>query len=102
MVSNCLVCCLLCLALHYTCDLDGYVGLIQTEVMLCLLKMNRLGCGLVNNCLVGCLFCLTCCLFADFCVCLYPSNEGSLQLRLWMAFRLTLVVSQTQKIDARS
>jgi len=35
------------------------------------LKMNRLGCGLVNNCLVGCLFCLTCCLFADFCVCLF-------------------------------
>jgi len=68
-------------------------GLIQTEVMLCLKKMNRLGCGLVNNCLVGCLFCLTCCLFADFCVCLYPSSEGSLQLRLWMAFRLTLVVS---------
>jgi len=28
-----------------------------------------------------------------FCVCLYPSREGSLQLRLWMAFRLTLVVS---------
>ncbi len=47
MVSNCLVCCLLCLAIHYTCDLDNYVGLIQTEVMLCLLKMNRLGCGLV-------------------------------------------------------
>ena len=93
MVSNCLVCCLLCLALHYTCDLDSYVGLIETEVMLCFLKMNRLGCGLVNNCLVGCLFCLTCCLFADFCVCLYPSSEGSLQLRLWMAFRLTRVVS---------
>ncbi len=78
---------------HYTCDLDSYVGLIGAEVMLCFLKMNRLGCGLVNNCLVGCLFCLTCCLFADFCVCLYPSSEVSLQLRLWMAFRLTLVVS---------
>jgi len=81
------------LLLHYTRDLDSYVGLIQTEVMLCLKKMNRPGCGLVNNCLVGCLFCLTCCLFADFCVCLYTSNEGSLQVRLWMAFRLTLVVS---------
>ncbi len=91
--SNCLVCCLLCLALHYTCDLDSYVGLIQTEVMLCLKKMNKLGWGLVNNCLVNCLFCLTCCLFADFCVCLHPSSEGSLQLRLWMAFRLTLVVT---------
>jgi len=93
MVNDCLVCCLLCLALHYTYDLDSYVGLIQTEVMLCLLKMNTLGCRLVNNCLVGCLFCPTCRLLADFCVCLYPSSEGSLQLRLWMAFRFTLVVS---------
>ncbi len=26
MVNNCFVCCLLCLALQYTCDLDSYVG----------------------------------------------------------------------------
>jgi hypothetical protein len=41
MVSNCLVCCLLCLALHYTCDIDSYVGLIETEVMLCLFEIEQ-------------------------------------------------------------
>jgi len=80
-------------SLRYTCDLDSYVGLIQIKLMLCLLKMNRLGYRPVNKCLVGCLFCLTCGLFVDLQFCLYPSSEGGLQLRLWMAFRFTLVVS---------
>ena len=93
MANSCLVFCLLCLALQYTCDLDSYVELLQTRVILCLLITNRLGCRLVNNCLVGYLFCLPCFLFAYFYVCLYPNSEDSLQLRMWMAFCLTLVVS---------
>ena len=93
MVNICLVCCLLCLTLHYTYVVDSCVELIRTRVMLCLLKMDKLGCRLVNNCLVGCLFCLTYCFFAGLCVCHHPSSEGSLQLWLWMAFHWTLVVS---------
>ena len=26
---------------HYTCDLDSYVGLIETEVMLCLFEIEQ-------------------------------------------------------------
>ena len=45
--------------------LDSYVGLMQTEVMLSSMNMNRLGCTLVNNCLAACFFCLTCCCFSS-------------------------------------